>query len=116
MTDALDRRANRMDTGAREKAIRITNSPLNGSLWKLRHEPKDMNHSGIRMREPSNEKPIGEWNNYQTICVGSSVEIRVNGKSMNKATGCNISSGFIGRQSEGMEIEIRRVFGEPANN
>jgi hypothetical protein len=32
---------------------------------------------------------------------------------MNKITGCNASSGFIGMQSEGAEIEIRKIYPEP---
>ena len=70
-------------------------------------------NNGIIMQEPSAEKPVGEWNTYQVICKGNTVEIVVNGKSMNKITDCNISSGFIGLQSEGAELEIRSVVVEP---
>jgi len=37
----------------------------------------------------------------------------VNGKSMNKITGCNVSTGFIGIQSEGAELELRKIHLEP---
>ena len=63
--------------------------------------------------QPSAEKPVGEWNTYQTVCRSNTVEIIVNGTSMNKLTGCNVSSGFIGLQSEGAELEIRKVYLEP---
>ncbi len=66
-------------------------------------------NNGIIMQESSAEKPVGEWNIYQVICRGNSVEIVVNGKSMNKIKDCNVSSGFIGLQSEGAELEIRSV-------
>jgi hypothetical protein len=72
-------------------------------------KPLVTQNNGIIMQEPSAEKPVGEWNIYQVICRGNSVEIVVNGKSMNKITDCNVSSGFIGLQSEGAELEIRRV-------
>ncbi len=32
---------------------------------------------------------------------------------MNETTGCTVTSGFIGIQSEGGDIEIRKVFLEP---
>jgi hypothetical protein len=62
---------------------------------------------------PSNEKPVGEWDTILTVCSGNDVKACVNGKLMNEGTGCTISSGFIGFQSEGGDIEIRKVFLEP---
>ena len=56
------------------------------------------------MAGPPNEKPPGEWDAYQAIASGDTVEIIVNGKSMNKIPGCNVSSGFIGIQNEGAEF------------
>jgi len=56
---------------------------------------------------------VGEWGSYQVVARGDTVEIIVNGKSMNKITGCNVSSGFIGIQSEGAEIELRKIHLEP---
>jgi hypothetical protein len=63
----------------------------------------------VPMAGPPNEKPAGEWNTYEVIASGDAVEIIVNGKSMNKISGCNVTSGFIGIQSEGAEIEVRKV-------
>lgn len=65
------------------------------------------------MTVPPNEKEPGEWGEYQVIASGDAVEILVNGKSMNKITGCNVTAGFIGIQSEGAEIEVRKVYLEP---
>jgi hypothetical protein len=76
-------------------------------------KPKVTQNNGIIMQETSAENPVGEWNTYQVICKGNSVEIVVNGKSMNKITDCNVSSGFIGLQSEGAELEIRSIAVEP---
>ncbi|HZI31940.1 MAG TPA: DUF1080 domain-containing protein [Candidatus Binatia bacterium] len=67
----------------------------------------------VPMTGPENEKPAGEWNTYQIIARGDTVETIVNGRSLNKITGCNVSSGFIGIQSEGADIEVRKMHLEP---
>jgi hypothetical protein len=72
-------------------------------------KPLVTQNNGVIMQESSAEKPVGEWNIYQVFCKGNSVEIVVNGKSMNTIKDCNVSSGFIGLQSEGAELEIRSV-------
>jgi hypothetical protein len=58
---------------------------------------------------PSNENPVGEWNTNQIICEGNTLGLSVNGRVMNTITGCNLSSGYIGIQSEGGDIEIREL-------
>ena len=67
----------------------------------------------VPMAGPPNEKPIGEWNTYVVIASGDTAEIIVNGRSMNKIIGCNLSSGSIGIQSEGGDIEVRKIFLQP---
>jgi Domain of Unknown Function (DUF1080) len=62
---------------------------------------------------PPNESPVGEWSTNQVICQGGNVRLFVNGKAMNRITGCNLSSGYIGIQSEGGDIEIRSLTLEP---
>ncbi len=59
------------------------------------------------------EKPSGEWNTFTTICDAESVTILVNDQVVNKATGLNLSEGFIGLQSEGAIFEVRRCTLEP---
>ena len=87
-----------------------------GDFWLHRGaavagHPSDGRKSvNVPMTSPPNEKPIGEWNTYQVIALGDTVENIVNGKSMNKISGANISSGFIGIQSEGAEIEVRKIY------
>jgi hypothetical protein len=76
-------------------------------------EPVTQGRNGIKMPKPSAEKPAGEWNTFEVICKGNTVEIIVNGTSMNKITGCNNSSGYIGLQSEGGPWEARKVTVEP---
>ena len=67
----------------------------------------------VPMRGPPNEHPVGEWNTNVTICAGNEVKAIINGKQENEITECTISSGFIGIQSEGGNIEIDRVYLEP---
>jgi hypothetical protein len=67
----------------------------------------------VPMPGPPNEKRVGDWNIYEIIASGDTAEIIVNGKSMNKITGCNVSSGGIGIQSEGADIEVRKIFLKP---
>ena len=67
----------------------------------------------VPMTGPPNENPIGEWDTYEVIAKDNTVEIIVNGKSMNKITGANVTSGFIGIQSEGADIEVRKIFLDP---
>ena len=67
----------------------------------------------IARRTPDAEKPAGEWNTFTTVCDKDTVTILVNGKEVNKATGLNLSSGFIGLQVEGGAFEVRRCTLEP---
>jgi hypothetical protein len=84
---------------------------LQGGATAKDHTAADQRR--IPMREPSNEKPVGEWNTFAVECPGSTVKIFVNGKLMNEATDCSVTSGHIGLQSEGAGLEIRKVFIEP---
>lgn len=62
---------------------------------------------------PSNEKPAGEWNSYDIICKGSSIELRVNGLLQNTALNCNLTRGAIGLQAEGSRIQFRNLWIKP---
>jgi len=62
---------------------------------------------------PSSEKPLGEWNSYDIVCKGDTIEVSVNGVLQNKATQVNVQSGKILLQSEGTPIEFRNVYIEP---
>ena len=64
-------------------------------------------------KNPSNEKPPGEWNNYDIICEGSTVRLTINGLPQNEGTDANPSTGPICLQSEGSAIEFRNVYLEP---
>lgn len=73
---------------------------------------KDAN-TPVTFTGASNEKPVGEWNTNTAVCAGETVEAIINGRSLNKITGCTVSSGFVGLQSEGAEFEVRRIYLEP---
>ena len=58
---------------------------------------------------PSNEKPIGEWNQYEITLDGGNLELKVNGLVQNTATDMQVIPGYILLQAEGAEIEFRKV-------
>ena len=76
------------------------------------HKGKDAN-TPVLMRGESVEKPVGEWNKSETICLHGKVESFINGKFMNEVTECTVDSGYIGIQSEGAELEIRALIFSP---
>ena len=65
--------------------------------------------SYARRMNDSNEKEPGGWNKYEITCKGGTIEATVNGQLQNKATGVNITKGYIGLQSEGVPIVFRNI-------
>ncbi|MBV5314710.1 MAG: DUF1080 domain-containing protein [Prolixibacteraceae bacterium] len=61
---------------------------------------------------PANEKPQGEWNNYDIVCKGNTIEVTVNGVLQNTATNCSITAGAIALQAEGCKIQFRNLWVE----
>ncbi len=57
----------------------------------------------------SNEKPLGQWNQYEIGLHGGNLELKVNGLVQNTATGCLETPGKIGLQSEGTPMEYRNI-------
>jgi hypothetical protein len=76
------------------------------------HRGLDAN-TPLPLRGAANEKPAGEWNLCETVCAGDSVKTWINGRCLNETTGCTVTNGAIGIQSEGAEFEIREIFLEP---
>lgn len=76
------------------------------------HKGMDKN-TPVPMRGPSVEKPVGEWNKAETVCLHHHVESFINEKFANEVTECTLNDGFIGIQSEGGEIEIRSIYFSP---
>jgi hypothetical protein len=84
---------------------------MNGGATAKGHETAETKNADSQA--PSNEKTPGEWNTFEVKCSGDTIKLWTNGKLMNQITGCSASSGAIGIQSEGGEIEVRKMFLEP---
>ena len=63
----------------------------------------------IRKAHQSNERPLGEWNQYEIALHGGNLELKVNGLVQNTATECLETPGKIGLQSEGTPMEYRNI-------
>jgi hypothetical protein len=62
-----------------------------------------------RLRTKTNEKPIGEWNEYEITVDGGKVSLKVNGEVLNEGTNAEEVPGKIALQSEGSEIHFRNI-------
>ncbi len=62
-----------------------------------------------RLKTKANEKPLGEWNEYEITVDGGRVALKVNGEVLNEGTGAEEVAGKICLQSEGAEIQIRNI-------
>jgi len=59
--------------------------------------------------QPSNEKPVGEWNELKIICRNGSMTVYVNRTLQNRITEMSAKKGFIGLQAEGKPLEFRNL-------
>jgi hypothetical protein len=84
---------------------------MNGGATCKGHDTAETKNAD--MQAPSNEKPPGEWNTFVAECSGGSIKLWTNDKLMNQITGCSPPAGAIGIQSEGGEIEVRKMCLEP---
>jgi hypothetical protein len=82
--------------GPKDRMVEIPGHKLGGDLL------------GVK-KAAGNENPAGEWNKYEITLNGGDLTLIVNGKEVNKATGCDVVAGKIGLQSEGGEIHFRTV-------
>jgi len=80
---------------------------MNGAKFKEAiGKPKDTELK----QNSSSEKPEGEWNECDVICIGDSMTVYVNGVFQNIATKIKTPKGFIGFQMEGKPIEFRNIY------
>jgi len=83
---------------------------LSMSLAKFAESPTPEITPGQLARVgPDAEKPIGEWNHYDIVCRGDTIEVTVNGVAQNRVTKCIPASGKIGFQLEGAPYELRNI-------
>ena len=71
------------------------------------------NPKSVPRQQPSSEKPLGEWNDYDILCRSNTISVRVNGVLQNEITGTSVSSGAIALQAEGKPVEFRNIYIEP---
>jgi hypothetical protein len=67
--------------------------------------------TGIRIANMTDdsEKPIGEWNTMVIECRGNEVKVWMNGVFVNDGVECSAVRGQISLQSEGAEVEFRKL-------
>lgn len=63
----------------------------------------------IKNLTDSSEKPLGEWNTMVIEAVGRSIKVWVNGDLVNEGTDATADRGRIAVQSEGSEVEFRKL-------
>jgi 3-keto-disaccharide hydrolase len=63
----------------------------------------------IRNLTEDSEKPVGEWNTMVIEAVGRSIRVWVNGELVNDGSDATADRGRIALQSEGSEVEFRKV-------
>lgn len=59
------------------------------------------------------ERPAGEWNQYEIRADGATVTLTINGREVNRATGCDVAPGKIVLTAEGNPIEFRNLQLQP---
>ena len=55
------------------------------------------------------EKPLGQWNSMTIECVKNSIKVWLNGDFVNYGYNATAQKGHIALQSEGSEVEFRKV-------
>jgi hypothetical protein len=88
---------------------------IDGAKLDTPEERVDKGTPRHRLRTKTNEKPIGEWNQYEIICDRDKITLKVNGETLNEGTGAEVVPGKIGLQSEGAEIHFRNIRLIPLN-
>lgn len=63
----------------------------------------------IRNLTDVSEKPVGEWNTMAIEAVGRSIRVWVNGDLVNDGSHATADRGRIALQSEGSEVEFRKL-------
>lgn len=75
--------------------------------------PMTNNRKRAERLSPSSEKPHGEWNTYDILAKGDTIEVLVNNVRQNLVKKLPVTSGAIALQMEGAPIEFRNLWLEP---
>jgi hypothetical protein len=77
--------------------------------FKMTMDPSRVEPRRLRRIGPSSEKPAGEWETVQVIADSGNLTVTLNAVVQNVATNTEPLGGRIGLQSEGGEMEFRRI-------
>jgi hypothetical protein len=64
----------------------------------------------LERKKSDSEKPVGEWNIVEVVCLNDTIECMINGFVQNKVTQCDPHSGKIGIQLEGTPFQLRNIW------
>lgn len=86
-----------------------------GDFWVIgtdldvpNEEPRKKGRRHLNLTDDS-EKLLGEWNRMEITCHGDEILVKVNDQVVNRAENCSATQGAISLQSEGTQIEFRKV-------
>jgi Domain of Unknown Function (DUF1080) len=77
--------------------------------FKMKMDGSRVEPRRLRRIGPSSEKPVGEWETVQVIADSGNLAVTLNGVVQNLATETEPLHGKVGLQSEGGEMEFRKV-------
>jgi hypothetical protein len=85
-----------------------------GDIWNIDKFPMTVDPARTSGRHttklyPSNEKPLGQWNDYEITLDGGALELKVNTLVQNTAADCAEMPGKIALQAEGSQKEFRNI-------
>jgi hypothetical protein len=85
-----------------------------GDIWNIDKFPMTVDPARTEGRRTkklhdSNERPLGEWNDYDITMSGGDLAIRVNNLLQNTAADCDVVPGKICLQAEGSAKEFRNI-------
>jgi len=85
-----------------------------GDIWNIDNfgmkvDPARTSGRRTVKMQPSNERPLGQWNDYEVTISGGNLRIYVNRLLQNTASECDHVPGRIALQSEGSPKEFRNI-------
>jgi hypothetical protein len=83
-----------------------------GDFWMIKEKIEGSGENKGRRwinSTDDSEKPIGEWKEMKGRAEGDKVTVWVNGTKVNEGKSCSATKGALCLQSEGAEIQFRKV-------